>query len=189
MKPIEVKKDRSLDHIIPQSFFNNPGVDAAPREFNEEWNLQVMHKACNTKQAGFIHELPVFQCPCHYFQVIGWDLYVCVVTGQPTKRFLMLKNFAVPTRSGNPNAVGLRFEPVSDNPKTWPKGTLKIDKSNTSIHYWIAINPSMVESFNARELARVGRLAELERRAKRGQGPIPFVYLDPKHNVNFDFHR
>ncbi len=55
MKVTEVKKDRSLDHIIPRSFFNNPGVDADPREFNEEWNLQVMHKTCNmewTPQLG-----------------------------------------------------------------------------------------------------------------------------------------
>ena len=187
MKAIEEKKDRSLDHIVPQSFFNNPGVDADPREFNEEWNLQVMHKACNTKQAGFIHELPLFQCPCHYFQVVGRDLYVCVVIIQPPGRLLMLKNFVMPARSDNPNAVSLRVEPVSENPETWPKGSLKINKSNTSIHYWISINPSMVESFNARELVRVSRLADLGRRNKRGRGPVPVVYLDQKHNVNFDF--
>ena len=187
MKAIAEKRDRSLDHIIPQSFFNNPGVDADPKEFNEEWNLQVMHKVCNTKRAGFIHGLPRFQCPCHYFQVVGWDLYVHVAIGHPIGRYLMLKNFVMPTRSGNPNAVGIRVEPVSDNPKTWPKGTLNIDKSNTSIHFLTSINPSMLESFNAQELARVSQLSELGRTANRGQGPIPVVYLDPDHNVNFDF--
>ena len=187
MKVIEGKKNRSLDHIIPQSFFNNVGVGADPLEFNEEWNLQVMHKACNTKRAGFIHGLPTFQCPCHYFQAIGRDLYVCVAISQPTRRYLMLKEFVMSIPSGNPNAVSLRVEPVSDRPETWQKGTLRIDKSNTSIHYLISINPSMVESFNAGELARVSRLAELGRRNRRGQGPIPVVYLDPEHNVNFDF--
>ena len=187
--PIEARKDRSLDHIIPQSFFNNPGVDADPKEFNEEWNLQVMHKACNTKQAGFIHELPVFQCPCHYFQAIGRDLFVCVAMGRHPQGFLMLKNFVMPTGTDNPSAVSLRVEPVSDKQETWPRGTLKIDRSNTSIHYWIAINPTMVEAFNARELLRVRRLAEPGQRRMRGEGPIPVVYLDSEHNVNFDFER
>ena len=187
MKAIEERKDRSLDHILPQSFVNNPGVDADPREFNQEWNLQVMHKACNTKKDGFIHELSVLQCPCHYFQVIGPDLYMCVAIIQPEGRSLILKQFVMPTRGGDPNSVSLRVEPVSENPETWPKGSLKIDKSNSSIHYWISINPSMAESFNAQELARVNRLADFGRRNKRGEGPVPVVYLDPKHNVNFDF--
>ena len=126
-----------------------------------------------------------FQCPCHYFQAIGRDLYVCVAFIQPTEKFLMLKNFVMPTRSDNPNAVALRVEPVSEKPETWPKGSLKIDKSNTSIHYWISINPSMAESFNARELARVSQLADLGRRSERGQGPVSVVYLDPQYNVQF----
>ena len=54
MKVIEARRNLSLDHIIPQSFFNNTGINADPREFNDEWNLQVMHKVCNTKRAGFI---------------------------------------------------------------------------------------------------------------------------------------
>ena len=189
MKAIKERRNSSLDHIIPQSFFNNAGIDADPKEFNQEWNLQVMHKVCNTRQGGFIHGLPIFQCPCHYFQVVGYDLYVCVGFSQPTRRHLLLKNFVMPTRSSNPNAVGIRVEPVSANPKTWPKGTLKIDKTNTSIHYLISINPSMVESFNLREVKRVSQLARLDRRLERGQGPIPVVYLDPEHNANFDFKR
>ena len=99
----------------------------------------------------------------------------------------MVKHFVIPIPNGDPNGVSLRVEPVSDNPDTWPKGTLQIDKSNTSIHYLISINQSMVEAFNASELARVRRLAELGRRTRRGEGPVPVVYLDPEHNVNFDF--
>ena len=189
MKVTEVKKDRSLDHIIPRSFFNNPGVDADPREFKEEWNLQVMHKTCNVKRAGFIHEVPKFQCPCHYFQAIGQDLYLCVEITLPTKKYLMVKNFVMPIRGTDPNAVSLRVEPVSENPKTWTKGTLKIDKQNATIHYWTLINPSMVEAFNKNELNRVRQLARLGQRYGGGKGPLPVVYLDPEHNVNFDFHR
>lgn len=187
MKTIKERGRKSLDHIIPQSFFNNAGIDANPKEFNQEWNLQVMHKECNSKRAGFIHGLPRFQCPCHYFQVVGSDLYVCVATSQPSTRYLMLKNFVVPTRTGDPKAVGIRVEPVSSNPKAWPKGTLNIDKTNTSIHYLISINPSMVDSFNASEISRVKQLKRVGRRLDRDQGPIPVVYLDPEHNVNFDF--
>ena len=164
MTPINVKKDRSLDHIIPQSFFKNTGIEADPREFSGDWNVQVMHKACNTKRAGFIHGLPEFQCPCHYHRVIGKDLYVCFDAGKVSERHLLLKNFVMLNGSENPTAVGLRVEPVSANPRTWPKGKLKIDPGNTAIHYLVCINSLMVRSFNAREIQRVKLLDRLGKR-------------------------
>ena len=45
---------------------------------------------------------------------------------------------------------------------------------------------NFVVSFNVGELARVNILVEFSRRIEHGQGPVPFVYLDPEHNVNFD---
>ena len=132
---------------------------------NDEWNLRVMHKTCNTRRAGFIQGLPRFQCSCHYFQAVGGDLYLCVAVSQPTRSYLVLRNFVTPIRGTDPSAVSLRVEPVSQNPRTWPKGTLNIDKKNTSIHYLTAINSSIAAAFNEGELARVSLLARLGRRS------------------------
>ena len=60
MRPIENKGDRSLDHIIPQSFYLNPAFGLDSKAFGDDWNLQVMHKTCNVKRGGFVHGLPCF---------------------------------------------------------------------------------------------------------------------------------
>lgn len=185
MKRIEKKEERTLDHIIPQSFFRNPDVDAEPSEFNGDWNLQVMHADCNVKHAGFIHELPVFQCPCHYFQVLGQDLYIVSAFGRRFEKHKLLSSFAFP--HSDPKAVGIWATPVSQDPKHWPKGTLRIDRDNNDIHYLISINESMIDSFNGKELARVQHLSSHGKARREGVGPIPVVFLNGRDNVNFDF--
>lgn len=188
MKSIEDRKDRSRDHIMPRAFFLNPAFGADRQVMNDDWNLQVMHKSCNVNRGGLIHGLPCFQCPCHYYQVIGKDLYVYHREGQTPKGYLLMTNFVVSTASGSPNDLALRVEPVSDNPASWPKdGKLEISPSNESIHYVVCINPSMVTAFNIREIQRADMLARYLTRAGQSQGPIPVVYLNQQDNSNFNF--
>ena len=188
MRPIENKKDRSRDHVMPRAFYLNPAFGADSKAINGDWNLQVMHKHCNEKRGGLIQGLPCFQCPCHYYRVIGKDLYVCYRTDQTVQSHSLMTDFVMPTDSERPNGLAIRVEPVSDNPKTWPKdGKLVIDPSNTSIHYVVCINPSMVAQFNEREIQRADMLARRGSRTGRSQGPIPVVYLNPQDNINFSF--
>ena len=142
-----------------------------------------MHVACNGNRGGEIHGLPCFQCPCHYYEVIGKDLYVYYGNDQTLGAHLLMKDFVVQS-GANPNGLRLRVEPISQNPKSWPKGgTLKIDPSNTSIHYLTCITRAMVQEFNRREKHRI-HLLEL---ASRRKGPMSVVYLSPQYNKNFDF--
>ena len=188
MRPIENKGDRSLDHIIPQSFYLNPAFGLDSKAFGDDWNLQVMHKTCNVKRGGFVHGLPCFQCPCHYYRVSGKDLYVCYTTGEQTDEFLLVVDFVKMTDTLNPISISLLVQPVSDNPKSWPKTrTLQISPGNNSVHYVTCINPFMVKSFNHREMQRVARLEELSKRVGQPQGSAPVVYLNRQDNVNFDF--
>lgn len=188
MRPIENKKDRSRDHVMPRAFYLNPAFGADSKAINGDWNLQVMHKRCNEQRGGLIQGLPCFQCPCHYYRVSGKDLYVCYRTDQAVQSRLLMKDFVVPTDSGRPNGLAIRVEPVSDNRKSWPKdGRLVIDSSNKSIHYVVCINPLLVAQFNELEAQRIDTLVRRGSRTSRSQGPIPVVYLDPQHNMNFDF--
>ena len=188
MKPIEDRMDRSRDHIMPRAFFLNPAFGADQRVMNDDWNLQVMHKSCNVNRGGFIHGLPCFQCPCHYYQVIGKDLYVYHRADQTPKAYLLMRDFVMPASDGRPNGLALRVEPVSENPTSWPKGgKLEISPSNTSIHYVVCINPSMVTLFNDREIQRADMLARYVKRSGKPQGPIPVVYLNQQDNINFNF--
>ena len=171
-----VERKPSLDHMIPVSFFENPAFGANPHEFNQDWNLQVMHEACNGNRGGVIHGLPSFQCPCHYYRVIDEDLYVCYSDSQSSTDHLLMKQFVLKTVSGDPRSVGLRVEPVSNNPKSWrtKDGILRIEPSNTSIHFVSCIDPSMVKQFNDRERQRVHMLQE----AGRSRGPMSVVYFE-----------
>ena len=61
--------ETDLDHILSQAFFRDTKV-LDPQEYNEPWNVQRMHKACNNEtKGGFLSGFPVFKCKCHWLQI------------------------------------------------------------------------------------------------------------------------
>ena len=64
------KSDRiTLDHIIPKSWWRDR-APVGPEYYNQEWNLQPMHKRCNnSNKEGQIYGFPVFTCRCHRLRI------------------------------------------------------------------------------------------------------------------------
>ena len=63
------KSETDLDHIFPKAFFRDTKA-LDPREYDEPWNLQRMHKVCNNEtKVGFVSGFPVFTCKCHWLQI------------------------------------------------------------------------------------------------------------------------
>ena len=61
--------ETDLDHILSQAFFRDTKF-LDPQEYNEPWNVQRMHKACNNEtKVGFLSGFPVFKCKCHWLQI------------------------------------------------------------------------------------------------------------------------
>ena len=71
-------KDSNVDHMIPQSFFQNHISDPSlQRQFEEDWNLQPMHVACHQKnRSGQLWDFPLFRCTCHSLKIKNRNLYV-----------------------------------------------------------------------------------------------------------------
>ena len=142
-----------------------------------------MHPECNVKRGGAIHGLPCFQCACHYYQVVGENLYVLYQNGQMQETNLLLEHFVIQL-GPDPSSLSIRVEPISRNPKWRSKTkTLNLDSRNTPVHYVISITPPMVQEFNHREAERV----RLIKQASQGRGPTDVVYLSQKYNQNFRF--
>ena len=156
------KIDRSLDHIIPQSFFRSRGNNISSTDFDDDWNRQIMHRTCDNWSGGHLHGLPPFWCHCHYLRVLEKDLYVFVrdaATGEENENHLLLRDFV--RSSGNPRGLSVFTAPVSNNPKSWDKSrTLRLDDQNTNVHYLLCITPNMVDSFNQSQINRANRVLD-----------------------------
>ena len=173
----------TLDHILPQSLIQPFKLNS--EEFNKDWNLQVMHPECNVERGGVIHGLPCFQCTCHQYEVVGENLYVLYQDGQTQETNLLMENFVLQL-DPDPTKLSIRIEPISQNPKAWPKSktkTLNLDSRNTPVHYVICITPPMVPEFNHRENERVRILEQAGQRRRT----TDVVYLSEEYNPNFSF--
>ena len=73
-KRIEKSEQYNLDHIIPRALFSKVAPECNA-EFNEDWNYQPMHFACNSAKASQLRGWPRFDCDCHYLQIHGRHLY------------------------------------------------------------------------------------------------------------------
>ncbi len=128
---VSEKKERSLDHIIPEAWFRSASNGTTSPDYNDMWNRQLMHKTCdNAQKGGHVHGLPVFWCHCHYLEVFGKDLFVVIRDSETTdipERHLMLKDY-VNVPSDNPHGLGIFVNPISNIPKSWPKdGALRME--------------------------------------------------------------
>ena len=79
----------NVDHIIPKALFSKVAADRIA-EFNEDWNCQPTHIACNDSKDFRLTGWPRFGCECHYLQVFGPDLYVCTksLVGESSHKLL-----------------------------------------------------------------------------------------------------
>ena len=83
-RKIETRGEASLDHIISQSYIKS--MDPERRtEFKGIWNAQPMCRECNRDKKGQVNGWPLFQCSCHYLQLIeDGNMYICELTeGEP----------------------------------------------------------------------------------------------------------
>ena len=156
---VSEKKDRSLDHIIPQAWFKSIGEDNASTDYDEMWNRQLMHKSCDNNMGGHIHGLPAFWCHCHYLEVCGRDLFVVVrdlASAESPERHLLLRGYVNPP-SDSPRGLGLFINPISNNPQSWRKdGVLRLEA--TDHHHLAMLRPEMVESFNRAQMNRASKV-------------------------------
>ena len=59
----------TLDHIVPKSWWKDR-QPVSPEYYNQEWNLQPMHRRCNDNdKRGQIYGFPVFTCRCHWLRI------------------------------------------------------------------------------------------------------------------------
>ena len=100
--------EASRDHMIPQTFtaFLSPRKKA---EFNADWNLQPMHKACNERRRGqCAGNWPLFTCRCHYLQIADDHIYVHDRLQENDRQHLLFEN-AVSSECGVQAPVVLRM--------------------------------------------------------------------------------
>ena len=159
---VSEKKDRSLDHIIPEAWFRSIGNENTSTDYNDIWNRQLMHKTCdNSKKGGHVHGLPAFWCHCHYLEVLGGDLFVVVrdsETADTPERHLLLKGY-VNAPSDNPNGLSIFVNPISNNPKSWTKdGLLRMEVPDH--HHLVMLRPEMVGGFNRQQNNRANKVFE-----------------------------
>ena len=158
---VSEKKDRSLDHIVPQAWFKSIGKDNTSTDYDDIWNRQLMHKTCDNNMGGHVHDLPAFWCHCHYLEVCGTDLFVVVrdsATAETPERHLLFKGY-VNTPNDNPRSLGLFVNPISNNPQSWRKdGVLRLEEMDH--HHLVMLRPEMVDSFNREQINRANRVFE-----------------------------
>ena len=74
-KPIKQGEQYNVDHIIPRALFSKVAEERIA-EFNEDWNCQPTHVACNDSKGFRLSDWPRFTCKCHYLQIRERDLYI-----------------------------------------------------------------------------------------------------------------
>ena len=88
-RPIRIGEPTTRDHIVPTALYSKV---ATKPEFDQPWNWQPMHKACNEANGSAIHGWPRFDCDCHYLQIHGRDLYVHTTEPLGKGRHKLLEN-------------------------------------------------------------------------------------------------
>ena len=88
-RPIRIGEPTTRDHIVPTALYSKV---ATKPEFDQPWNWQPMHKACNEAKGSAIHGWPRFDCDCHYLQIHGRDLYVHTTEPLGKGRHKLLEN-------------------------------------------------------------------------------------------------
>ena len=132
--------------MIPRAFTAFLSA-AQKRQFNQDWNLQPMHKACNERRVGqFAGDWPLFKCRCHFLQVAGPHMYVHDRLQRSERRHLLLE------------------DAVSDEIGTFRLFTSRLPPDGSGVgyakdaggHLLPTLPLSLAQPFNWFERARVG---------------------------------
>lgn len=161
------RADASVDHIFTKSFFRDREDSIKPRDYNQNWNCQPMHRACNAKRGGQIYGFPLFTCSCHWLQIDRRPKGHVLTLHYRTKKVKC--SIAVSTEDhdfvfGN-LSTGRRGEEFGGSSEigvsgVWSMGDLKPGKKGMTGksqlgHAFPRIDPEEVELFNQLEKQRV----------------------------------
>ena len=152
------------DHIIPRSLFSKVAGDRLS-EFDQDWNCQPMHVACNQSKSFSLEGWPEFRCRCHYLQVVNGDLYICTRGKIGSGQHKLLAGVV----SEHPERVDAR---LVFGTSSGPGGQQIAGYHRGRFGYILpGIAARQVEMFNFQEQARVGL-------------PTPrLIYLDEQGHV------
>ena len=184
---IQSRSQCEVDHIIPVGLYSLLAPE--PRNFDNPWNYQPMHKECNqakqdrlrgrelgkleaavTVGANTPDDWPRFECQCHYLQILGRDLFALTKSPLDTGKHLLypgvVKDFGNQDRQD-----GI----LVSSQWTGPGGTPTFGYSDigNNLRGFIlpSFSPRRVLGFNIFEATRVGL-----------PGP-KYIYIDEKGNV------
>ncbi len=151
-KEIAPGQSPNRDHIIPRSLFKKVAL-GREYEFEQDWNCQPMHEACNTSKAFQMDSWPRFGCRCHFLQVVEGDLYVCT-TGKVGQGSHKLLSNVVDDFPESPERVDARVV-VGHHKDTQEQRFVGFRKDRYG-YMLPGIHAREVDWFNLHEQARVG---------------------------------
>lgn len=184
-KRILNRADASIDHIVTKSFFKDREDSIRPRDYNQYWNCQPMHQACNAKRGGQIYGFPLFTCSCHWLQIENTSRGHVLTLHYKTDE--SERTFAVSTEehrfvSGNISTgkYSSLFEGSSEVEisSVWSMGQLKPGKKGITGkdqlgHALPRIDPEEVKLFNRLEIQRInGSSSETIEKFNRRMDPM-----------------
>lgn len=151
-KEIEQGQRHNRDHIIPRSLFGKV-ARGRENEFEQDWNCQPMHEACNTAKSFQMDRWPRFDCRCHFLQVVEGDLYVCTV-GKVARGSHKLLSNVVSDFPESPERVDARV--VLGHHKDTQEQRFVGFRKDRYGYMLPGIHAREVDWFNLHEQARVG---------------------------------
>ena len=161
------RADGSVDHIFTRSFFGDREGSITAKDYNRDWNCQPMHRECNTKRGGQIYGFPVFNCVCHWLQIVRTseghvlELHCRTDEGVSTIQVCSEEHrfvFNNPSTGAFSEELGGNSEAVTSS--TWSIPDLKPGKGGIvgrgqMGHAFPRISPGEVRLFNLLELQRI----------------------------------
>ena len=191
-KPIPNRKAATVDHIFTQSFFKDREDGVEKKHYNEDWNLQPMHHACNNERGGQIYGFPLFTCSCHWLQIerttkgnilvlhrrVGKDETVFPVSSEE-------HNFVFNNISTGKFAAELGGSIELEVGSVWSMGNIPPGKKGITGkgqlgHAVPRISPEEVQQFNRLEIQRIqGRSSQTIEKFNRRMDPMSIrVYFE-----------
>lgn len=166
-EPIRTRTDATIDHIITQSFFNERKDWMTPEYFNDDWNLQPMHRTCNQRRGGQIYGFPSFACFCHWLRIDKTPNGHILILRYKTDREVLSKpistedhGFVFDTRSTGKFSAEFGGAHELQINSVWSMGRLKPGKKGITGkgqlgHALPRISPDEVPEFNQLEMQRI----------------------------------
>ena len=185
--PIQFRSRCEVDHIVPRVLYDSSAP--VPRDFDNPWNYQPMHKECHRAKEGRFNgrklgeleaavtvgantpgDWPRFECQCHYLQIVGSDLFVFTRGPIDTGKHLLYPG-AVRDFGNEDRQDGILVPGWWTGPGGTKVGGFSRRCKNIRGFLLPSFSPKRVAGFNIFEARRVGL-----------PGP-KYIYIDEKGNV------